>query len=299
MKNVMSGQRIPFFHRMLSFLDIYRAYRAGLLGDAASEIKFHNDLLDIYRKHTGIEISQAKILDIGCGQTAVQTILFKADGADVTGIDLEIPTYEIDLAKFIRILRKNGMERAVKSLARHLLFDKRFFSELFSGYGKNIPLNELDIRIMNATDLSFPDNHFDFIYSAWVFQHMDNVDGVVREISRVLKHSGTAWIGIHLFPSVSGSHHMEWSEPDKSPSKKVPLWDHLLENQYPVNAYLNKLRLNEFREIFNKYVEVIEEKFIYEGEKLLTPALEAVLLSKGYTRQELLTRVVVFILKKK
>lgn len=294
----MSGQKISFLDRISSMLYIFHAYRTGLFGDAKGEISFHKQLLEIFRANVNIDINKARILDLGCGQTAVQTILFKADGADVTGIDMEVPTYKMGIKTFMRVIRANGIERAVKSLARHLLFDRRFFSELFSGYGKSIPLNELDIRIMNATDLSFPDNHFDFIYSAWTFEHIEDVPGAIREINRVLKPSGIAWIGIHLFPSLSGGHHLDWAEPDKSLSDKVSPWDHLLDNKYPVNTYLNRYRLGDYREFFSRHMKLLNEKRTYEGESLLTAELEKMLQHKDYTREDLITRIVVFLCKK-
>jgi len=299
MKSAMSSQKIPFIHRLFSSLNIFRAYQTGIFGNAASEINFHKELCEIIKTYVRVEVKEAKILDLGCGQTATQTALFKADGADVIGIDMEVPTYKMNLKTFIRVVRTNGIERAIKSLVRHLLFDKRYFSELSLQYGKPVPFEQLDIRIMNATNLSFPDNYFDFVYSAWVFEHIDNVPAAIKEVNRVLKPSGIAWIGVHLFPSLSGGHHIDWIYPDKSPSKKVPPWDHLLDNKYPVNTYLNKLRLEQYRKIFREHIDIFDEKLTYEGEKFLTPEIEQILRHKGYTREDLLTRSVIFLCRKK
>ena len=295
----MSGQKIPLFHRFLSSWKLFRAYREGIFGNAETEINDHYQLSEMIRKYVKIEVEKAKILDIGCGRTATQTALFKADGADVTGIDMEVATYRMNTRTLIDIIKTNGMERAVKSLFRHVLFDKRFFSELSLKYGKVIPFDQLNTRVMNATRLSFPDNIFDFIYSAWAFEHIDNVSAAIKEVNRVLKPAGIAWIAIHLFHSLSGGHHLDWIYPDKSPSGKVPPWDHLLENKYPVNTYLNKLRLKEYREIFHEYIDIFDERLALEGEKILTPELEKMLLDRGYTREDLLTRTVIFLCRKK
>jgi len=299
MKASMAGQKIPLIHRLLSSLNILRAYMTGTFGNAQSAINFHNQLSEIIRTHIRADVAEAKILDLGCGQRATQTILFKAAGADVIGIDMEVPTYNMNLKTFIRVIRTNGLERAIKSLLRYLIFDKKFFSELFMKYGKATPFDQLDIRIGNAVRLSFPDNYFDFVYSVWVFEHIDDVPGVIKEVNRVLKQSGIAWIGVHLFPSLSGGHHLDWIHPDTSPSNKVPPWDHLLDNKYPVNTYLNRLRLNQYREIFHEHIDVFDENRTYEGEKLLTPELKKTLQLKGYTSEDLLTRTVVFLCRKK
>jgi ubiquinone/menaquinone biosynthesis C-methylase UbiE len=295
----MSGQKIPLIHRLLSSLKIFYAHRARAFGSIESVIDFHKQLSEIIKTHVKVEVKEAKILDVGCGQTATQTALFKADGADIIGIDMEVPTYKMNLKSFIQVIQTNGIERAIKSLLRHFLFDRRFFLDLSLKYEKNIPLDQLDIRLMSAVNLLFRDNYFDFIYSAWAFEHIDNIPGAIREINRVLKPTGIAWIGVHLFPSLSGGHHLDWIWPDKSPSSKVPAWDHLLDNKYPVNTYLNRFRLKQYREIFHEYMDVVDEKLTYEGDKFLTGEREKILQDKGYTREDLLTRNAIFLCRKK
>lgn len=299
MKAAMSGQKIPLIHRLLSSWNIFRAYQTNTLGNAESVVDFHKRLSEIIKTHLKVDVREARILDIGCGQMATQTILFKVDGADVTGIDMEVPTYKMNLKTLIRVIKTNGVERAIKSLLRHLLFDKRFFSELSLQYGKIVPFDQLDIRLMNAASLSFPDNSFEFVYSAWVFEHIDDVPTSIRDVNRILKPSGIAWIGVHLFPSLSGGHHLDWIWPDKSSSKKVPPWDHLLDNKYPANTYLNRLHLDQYREIFHTHINVFDEELTYEGDKFLTPEIEKILQRKGYAREDLLTRTVIFLCRKK
>ena len=205
----------------------------------------------------------------------------------------------MNLKIFYKCLKENGFERAIKSFIRHILFDIAYIKKLSSIYPKKIPYSKLDIRIMSATDLKFKDQHFDFIFSGAVFEHIDDVPTVVREVNRVLKNSGIAWISIHLFPSLSGGHHLEWISPDKRPSKKVPPWDHLLDNIYAVNTYLNKLRLNQYRKVFYDNISVVDEKIKLEGGNILSSELKKILLSKGYTEDDLLTPNVTFLCQRK
>jgi len=114
----------------------------------------------------------------------------------------------------------------------------------------------------------------------------------------VLKPSGVAWINVHLFTSLSGGHNFEWVRADDAPSQKVPPWDHLLDNTFPTDIYLNKLRLSRWRELFAEYLDVCSEEVLTEGEGILTGELEMTLGQKGYARQELLTREVIFIARK-
>ena len=260
---------------------------------------FHRKLTELIRTHVGPDPTRSNILEIGCGQRASQTILFAAEGARAIGIDREFPTYHLGLRRFCRIIKVNGLERALKSLLRHVLFDRQFFKHLARQAGKNLPSDRVNVGLMDAAQLAFPDDAFDFIFSSLVFEHIADVPAAVAEVNRVLRPEGTAWINIHLFPSLSGGHHKDWTDPRKWPSPKVPPWDHLRENRYPADPSLNRLRLEDYRRIFAESLEVLEETRLVEGEHLLTPELEAELTRKGYSQDDLLIREVAFRCRKR
>jgi len=295
----MSGQNIPLLHRIWSSWKIFYAYRTGIFGNVDEIIASHHELSKVARQYIKTDIKDLRILDIGCGQQALQAALFAIDGADVTAIDMEVFTGKMDIKTFINVIRTNGFERGIKSLFRHLFFDMKIISVLSSKYGKDISFDQLTLLTMDATALQFPENSFDFIYSLWTFEHIQDVSAVIHEINRVLNPSGIASISIHLFPSLSGGHHLEWIYPDHLSLRKVPPWDHCLDNKYPVNTYLNKLRLDQYREIFAKHVDIFDEQLTYEGERFLTKELENELQHKGYTREDLITRTVTFLCRKK
>ena len=299
MKSVMSGQRMPFRCRIESAFSLLRARRNNLFPGAQEVAQEHRRLLGYLNTYLQCPVEKMRVLDMGCGQTAAQTALFQADGADAVGIDVEVPTYRMNLSTFFRTIRLNGPERALKSLVRHLLVDKRFFAELAEAYGKPIPLEEIDTRVMDATRMTFESESFDFIFSRSVFEHMDNVEAAVKEMNRVLRPDGIAVVTVHLFPCLSGGHSAEWIEPDRFPSTSIPLWDHLRENRFPANTYLNKLTIGRYREIFRAQTEVLKELTWTEGEKLLTKEIEEELRNKGYTREDLLTSTIIFCVKKK
>ena len=295
----MCKKKVPLRSKIESALFLYRAYANRSFSDVKRTIWHHQRLLGYLNKYVGIPVEKTRILEIGCGQTARQVALFHADGASIVGIDIEVPTYIMNLSVFLKVVRLNGIERALKSLARHILFDKKFFTELSKEYGEPVTFNDLDVRIMDATNMIFESDSFDFVFSNMVFQHIDNVEGAVKEVNRMLKPTGIAAVSIHLFPSISGGICHEWLNPDQSPSKNVPPWDHLRENRYPVNIHLNKLKINQYRKIFRTYTNIIEEQTATEGEKLLPPAIEEELKNKGYTREDLLTRTILFLVRKK
>jgi SAM-dependent methyltransferase len=299
MKASMSGQKISLRNRLRSSLNIFKAYRKGVFGEADQEFGFYLKLKEVLKEYGKKDVMGAHIMDLGCGQRATQMALFQADGAEIIGIDMEVPTYRMNFKIFFKVMRINGPERAVKSLIRHILYDKSFYKTLSQKYGKPVIMDKLDIRLMDATRLSFEDNTFDYVYSAWVFEHIDDVDAALGEMSRVLKTDGIIWIGIHLYPSLSGGHNLDWMNPDASPPEKIPPWDHLLENRYPANAYLNKLKLKEHKKLFVKHFKVLDMQLTEEGHSILNPDLEKKLGEKGYTREDLLTRIAVFICRKK
>ncbi|MBI5056288.1 MAG: class I SAM-dependent methyltransferase [Nitrospirae bacterium] len=299
MKTVMCKKGVSLRSKIESALFLYRAYKNKSFADAKRTIWHHQRLLGYLYKYVGIPVEKARILEIGCGQTARQVALFHADGASVVGIDIDAPTYKMNFSVFLKVARLNGMERALKSLTRHILFDKKFFTELSREYGKPVTFNNLDVRIMDATNTSFETDSFDFIFSNMVFQHIDNLEGAVREVNRMLKPSGIAAISIHLFPSISGGICHEWLNPDQLPSMRVPPWDHLRDNKFPVNIYLNKFTIKQYRNIFRAYTRTVEEQTTTEGEKILTPEIERDLKNKGYTREDLLTRTIIFIFGKR
>jgi len=295
----MGSHGMSLVQRGLSALSLWRDYRDSNLENVDSQILFHKKLTELIRTHVNQDPTRVKILEIGCGQRASQTILFQAEGVHAIGIDREVPTYHLSIKRFFRIIKINGLERALKSLIRHFFFDHQFFKQLSRQTGKNLPPDGVYVGLMNAAQLAFPDDSFDFIFSSLVFEHIDDVPAAVAEVNRVLRPDGTAWINIHLFPSLSGGHHKDWTDPRKWPSPQVPPWDHLRENRYPADYSLNKLRLGDYRRIFAESLEVMEESLVKEGERILTPQLETELAQRGYPKDDLLVREVAFRCRKR
>jgi SAM-dependent methyltransferase len=299
MKASMAGQKIGMKNRISSAYYIFRSYNKGIFGNAVNDIGHHKMLLGMIPACFGHERKNVKILDIGCGQIPKQIAMFKADGFDTVGIDMEVPTPLFSVSTLVRSFKSNGFERAIKSAARNILFDKMYRRNLSHNYGVNVTFHDLDIRVMSATEMSFDDDYFQFVFSDAVFEHIDNVNEATIELNRVLDKDGLARISIHLFPSISGGHHLEWIHPDTNPSRVVPPWDHLLDGKFKVNTYLNRHRLADYREIFGRYLQIVSEELRTEGAGLLTPQIAEILERKGFTRDDLLTRAVVFTCRKR
>lgn len=101
-----------------------------------------------------------KVLEIGCG-LGTDLIQFARHGAIVTGVDLT--TRSIELVK------------------------KRF--EIY-----NLPG---EFSVVNAEELPFEDNTFDYVYSHGVIHHSPNTEKIVENIYRVLKPNGEFMVMIY------------------------------------------------------------------------------------------------------
>jgi SAM-dependent methyltransferase len=290
-------QEMSFVNQLRSEWATYRVHR-DVLSNVRTIVADHHTLLGYLNKYVGIPVSTARLLEVGCGQTAVQTALFQVEGGHATGIDIEVPSCRMSFQLLIKIARCNGIKRALKSLIRHVLFDKRLFLELSKEYGHPVLSNHVDARVMDATSMAFDPESFDFVYSRNVFEHIEDVSSAVREMLRVLKPSGAAVIFIHLFPSLSGGHCWDRAAAERS-SKIVPPWDHLRENKFPANTYLNRLTLQQYREIFRTFAIVAEEKIVKLSEDFLPKEIEKELAGKGYSKDDLLTNTVTFVMKKR
>jgi len=146
----------------------------GKVGEAKDlSIEYFDEAEKRYKKHSGESTQESgkpvfskyidyeslrgkKVLDIATG-TGFSAITFAQFGADVTGIDLT--------------------EYAVESTKR------------------NFSLRSLQGTILqvDAQDLQFPNNHFDFVCAHGCLMHMPNTNKATQEIYRVLKPGGTTY----------------------------------------------------------------------------------------------------------
>lgn len=213
-------------------------------------------------------------------QRAGTLILHHTAGANATGIDFDDP--RPGLRGLLGQARHNGLERAAKTAARRVLFDRAYYRELERLYGASLR-RDVDARRMDARRLLFADGEFDLIYSVAVFEHIDGVDAAAAEIARVLKGGGVALIHAHLYRSLSGGHHLAWADPTHPPVSPPP-WDHLRGNTEPTHVFLNRLRGEDFLDIFGRHLRVEDYGYDLEGEELVT---HDILAETGFSRDDL------------
>ena len=268
---------------------------------------FEKTIRDLQRLGFG-GIQQKRILDLGCGQRYPFALQCAASGARVTAMDINYVRPGKLLTAFYRTLEHNGLKRALKSAARPLVWDNRYFRalETFSGrplrpYRSSIQFVTSDPR---AGEYPLPDNSFALIASNVVLEHVKDVSVFAAEVARLLDVGGYFYAIIHNYYSLSGGHCFEWTFPDESPSSNVPPWDHLRQKCFPAWTYLNAYKPEQYIDAFSRYLSILRFEGVgvnhepgeLEGERFLTPDLVAEL--SGYSRDLLLTRSWCMICKK-
>ena len=158
----------------------------------------------------------------------------------------------------------------------------------------------MDLREMKADNLQFEDNSFDIIHSNATWEHLAHVEAANREVARVLRPGGLAYVEIHLFPSLSGGHDLPWIVPGKTGLGGIRSWSHLRDPSWRAPVYLNRLRERDYHRLFEQVptLEIIDWKTEFtEGDELITDDLLREL--PHYTREELTKRSIIVLLRRR
>lgn len=191
-----------------------------------------------------------------------------------------------------------GYKRLFVRLMADCYYDKFYYRELKSIAKFPLSFKGIDMREMDACQTDFEESEFDLVVSNAAFEHIKNVSATLREMKRVMKKNALMHVEIHLFPSLTGGHNVPWSDPDgrKVILGKVPPWDHLRNQQYPIDSSLNRLREKDYYRFFSRKFEILEWATEYtEPDHFLTPDLRSEL--SEYSTNELLKRSIVVVLR--
>jgi SAM-dependent methyltransferase len=154
---------------------------------------------------------------------------------------------------------------------------------------------------MNAEKMEFSNATFDFVFSYSTFEHLSDPVTVIDQINRVLRPDGVAHITLNLYTSDSGCHDPRISSGRR---EEVPLWSHLRPEHHKKvhsNAYLNKIRLADWRDLFlskmpNASLRAIQDK--NQNLPVELANLRRVGELAGYTDEELLSSDLVAVWKR-
>lgn len=210
-------------------------------------------------------LENCDILEVGPGQS--RPLMYALGKKNRwTGIDIEIPPDSFSIENTLRLYRRNGFERALKTSVRQLSgIDRRRIRALeceFGATGASGKMVEAD-----ASAMPFPDSSFDVVISISVFEHLSDPPAVIREIARVLKPGGVAHIVTHLYTSPSGCHDPRLF----NDLNALPYWAHLRSHhsdKVSENSYLNKWRAVKFIESFEALWIGSKTKFISKHDEL-------------------------------
>jgi SAM-dependent methyltransferase len=217
----------------------------------------------------GVDLASARNLDVGCGAIFNQTLMFKRHGYSIVGYDLQ------------------PIQREFNSLSMHANIEKFvYFAALCQQLSLALDFSCIPIFCADTSKTPLPRESFDAIISNAVFEHLPDAQQAVRELARLLNPNGVMHIGIHLWPSLSGSHHPDAQHfPLKKkdwPQNLAP-WFHLLclapfSEQAPKfgyqNQYLNRYSELDYRHAFAAETKILDwVRLYYEGEELLTDSV--------------------------
>jgi SAM-dependent methyltransferase len=254
---------------------------------------------ELVLERTGLRVENLKVLEIGPGQQLRHLRCFALKN-DVVGIDTDAIPQKFALAELLRTVRQNPWMRTAKTLGRIVLGrDARFRAALARELGVT-GFKPLPVLQMDATRMDFRDSTFGFVFSCSVFEHIDEPGSAIAEVARVLRPGGVACISLHLYTSHSGQHDPSIFAADRP---RPPLWPHLrpaFAHTVRPSAHLNRLRLEQWKELFTTAMPGVHFAYGRDSEDL-SPALKE-LRAGGelaeYADEELLTVNLVAVWKK-
>lgn len=261
---------LPLTRKLDEGLQLFKQYRhearAGVdLEGIFEEIEEYDALL---RHLTGVTLAEAVVFEIGFGARPHRQIALQSMGIDVRGVDAEVPVVSGRPSQFVDMVRRNGVERAAKSLIRHTLFDRgeqRALERALRQRGFAPRLDPARLIVADACDVEVEPESLDLVISEDVFEHLrcETLEKVLAEMARWLRPTGIALIRPNVFTGITGGHLIEWSRHAlrQPPSKRrSEPWEHLRQRRFEANTYLNELTRAEYREIFAIHFEILEER---------------------------------------
>jgi hypothetical protein len=256
------------------------------------------------RPHAGISLDEAQVLEIGYGARPYRLIAQLARGVDAKGVDAEVPILRGSASEYVNAWRRNGAERVVKSLVRHVLFDRRerqVLKRTLKGRGWTHPVDRERFLVGDAGDLELPAKSLDLVYSEDVFEHISlgSLDRLIPRMASWLKPTGLALIRPNVFTGITGGHLVEWNRRSLARGRshrRTEPWSHLRGETTRPNTSLNRLARADYRALLSPHFSILDEveRLPGLGREFLSPELAAQL--DGYGEDELFSNQVLFVM---
>lgn len=300
------GQRLAYLFGLLS-MHIGRLRSVNSFDWLRDEIAF----LDVaLRDFSGKNLKETRVLELGFGQRPFRLFAIQSIGCNAAGIDLDTPLYRPNISQAWALVRQNGLVRGAKSILRHIVFDGheyRCLDIFLRSYNTHLrpQLSRLIVGdLSDEKNWTRAGDRFDLIYSFDVFEHIpkDVIPSVLRNMLNHMGDDSIAVIAPLIFTGICGGHDLGWYPHivDEAGIKRGPAWGHLTGETPPVDTFLNKITLAEFREIFSYYFDILAEHSEYGdlGRQHLTAERRAKI-PEMFDESELFSNRITFVLRKK
>ena len=261
---------LPLKRKLDEGLQLFKLYRrearAGVnLEGLFDEIEEYDSLLQAL---SGVRLDEAVVFEIGFGARPHRQIALQSMGIDVRGVDVEAPVVPGRPSQFVSMLRRNGVERATKSIVRHALFDRgeqRALERALRQRGLARRLDPARLIVADARVVDVEPGSLDLVISEDVFEHLqrDALEQVVASMARWLRPTGIALIRPNVFTGITGGHLIEWSRRalrQPPPERQSEPWEHLRQRRFEPNTYLNELTRADYRTLLGAHFEIVEER---------------------------------------
>jgi hypothetical protein len=259
------------------------------------------------QKFLGRPLTGCKAIEIGYGARPNRLIWFFGQGVDITGIDLDQPILRGTPAEFLGVLRRNGWERAIKTVARWFINERRLrralLAELSRQRNKTVELPPQCLAVGDAANQDFWFQHrgANYIFSEDVFEHIPpgSLERILPIMAASMDPDGVVFVKPMVYTGICGGHHLEWYPHtlNQPMDRRTEPWEHLRKDRHPANTYLNKLSRADYRILFSKDFDILEETCVrpHLGSQFMTPEIRQEL--SQYADEELFSNAVIFLLR--
>ena len=285
-----TSHKMGLFARLQDLWNLYQMH--FLASDSYVEDRLRELRSDIDEMHARLNFHAIgkRILEIGPGPFLTQARYFALLN-EVSAIDTDVILDDLKILQLRQLIRQNGMLRALKTIVRKSLgIDRRRRNILRRQLAVDL-LPHVQIVHGNVCDMTFAPSSFDLVYSRGVLHFVNAPERALHEIARVLRPGGVAFMRLHLYTSHNGSMDSRLT----IGHERRLYWGHLRGLQMRPHASLNKLRLDDWHELFTtawpgcliKTIETNDRHVVEEADRLIAHGELA-----EYTREELVTSTV-------
>jgi len=298
-KNILMTARVSYF----LWLILKNLQRTPLSANQCiEELRY---IVEKFESISHLNSKECTFLEIGFGARPHRAFAAQYYFKDVQAVDLDFPL--ISARDFPKVWRQNGLLRATKAFVRQVFFDRTEWRDFHAGMKVLLPGYNPDktkLIVDNAASTDFwakaPGPH-DLIFSTDVFEHipLEDLRRTLEGIRRSLSPDGICMTYPMVFSGILGGHLPKWyglnMQTELDPGGA---WDHLIEPDFAVDTYLNRLTRRDFVKMFQEAgFEILCDRAVLGrlGEQFMTPELRERLSS--WDDYELYSNRVEFVLK--